>query len=68
MADRSDCTCLTQQEVNSALIRGERFGTKEPCPIHETPEKLAELSKYLIPKKPYVGPLLGPYTSEGRHG
>ncbi len=39
----SDCTCPTPEQVNDMMIRGETFGTKEPCPIHETPEKLADL-------------------------
>lgn len=42
-----ECNCPPERDV----FRGKVIGTKPPCPIHDTPERLALLSKMIVPRR-----------------
>jgi hypothetical protein len=41
----TECNC---PDYNDMLMRGEVMGTKPPCPVHDTPERLALLKSIVV--------------------
>jgi hypothetical protein len=40
----------------SRMLPNEVAQSKYPCPVHDTPENLAKLAKFLLPREPGEAP------------